>query len=98
MTTNFNVEVDNKKKYTILKEIQNYYNDFITNPMANEEEVKKINQIVDEIFSEEREGFAHFIIEFFEDGKEIEYDNLKKAFDLYCLEQTSIIRTSKWIG
>ena len=30
-TTQFKIEVDNEKKYIILKEIQNYYSDFVTN-------------------------------------------------------------------
>ena len=98
MTAHFNVEVEDKKKYTILKEIHNYYSDFISNPMANDSEVKLFEQIIEELFSEERNGFAHFVIEFFEDGKEIEFDNLKEAYNEYSLEQTSVIRTSKWIG
>ena len=78
-TTQFKIEVDNEKKYIILK-------------------VFTIDEIVSEIFSEERNGFNCFVTEYFSDGKEIDYDSLKKAYDLFCLERTSIIDTSRWIG
>ena len=97
-TTQFKIEVDNEKKYIILKEIQNNYSDFVNNPMARKEEVFTIDEIVSEIFSEERNGFNCFVTEYFSDGKEIDYDSLKKAYDLFCLERTSIIDTSRWIG
>ena len=66
--------------------------------MARKEEVFTIDEIVSEIFSEERNGFNCFVTEYFSDGKEIDYDSLKKAYDLFCLERTSIIDTSRWIG
>ena len=98
MIEQFNIEVDNQKKYVILKEIQNYYNDFINNPMSREDEILLIKEIIGEIFSEERNSFNHYIVEFFSDGKEIDFDNLKKAYDIFCLEQTNVIKVSKWIG
>ncbi len=98
--TVFNIEVDNAKKYSILKQIQNYYSDFISNPMARDDEVKTINKIINEIFSEERNGLNHFVVDYFSDEeKEIDYDTLKKAYDLYLLEQTSALplEEARWL-
>ncbi len=101
----FKIEVDNAKKYSILKQIQNYYSDFISNPMAREDEVKTINKIINEIFSEERNGFNHFVVEHFtdeeieEDSLEIDYDVLKSLYDSYLLEQTNAlpIEEARWL-
>ena len=97
-TTQFKIEVENSKKYKILKEIQNYYSDYVNNPMARTEEVLEIEEIVKEVFSEEGNGLSNFLVKYYDDDKEIDFDTLKKAYELFCLEQTSVIEPSKWIG
>ncbi|MCM1370914.1 MAG: hypothetical protein NC181_03380 [Clostridium sp.] len=98
MTTQIKVEVDNRNSYLLLKEIQNYFSDFISNPMVSEENLLKIKEIIDELFSEERTGFKNFVVEFFEDGRNVDFDSLNEAYDMFCLEQTITIQQAPhWI-
>lgn len=98
MTTQIKIEVDNKQKYQILTKIQNYYTDFVNNDMAREYEVEKLDEIIKEIFSEEKSGFNRYVVKYFSDEKEIDYDTLETAYNTYYKQITEKVEPTKWIG